>query len=252
MGLVVASLLVAGMQAADFDHSHAEWTALLKENVSLDGAISRVDYGSVRRQRAPLDGYLRSLSSVSRTVFDSWTGDQQLAFLINAYNGFTMELIVDNYPVDSIKDLGGWMSSPWKKKFFVLLGRKRNLDDIEHGMIRKNFNEPRIHFAVNCASLGCPPLRSEAFVADRLDEQLEDNSRTFLNDARRNRFDAAANKLYLSSIFKWYGKDFVKKHGSVEAFVAPLLASAAASSQVASRSVRVAFLDYDWRLNDRK
>ena len=117
-------------------------------------------------------------------------------------------------------------------------------------MIRADFEEPRIHFAVNCASLGCPPLRPEAFVADRLQEQLADSTRIFLNDKRRNRFDQNSNSLNLSPIFDWYGQDFVKAHGSVEAFVASYLEDPAARSRVASRSVRVAFMDYDWALND--
>ena len=189
--LLLLLLLPGNVEALTFDHQHTAWTNILQRHVQNDVAISHVDYPALRDDGARLDRYLEGLSRVSREEYDVWTAQQQLAFLINAYNAFTTKLIVDNYPMDSIKDLGGWFSSPWKRRFFHLLGEERHLDDIEHGMIRKDFDEPRVHFAVNCAAGGCPPLRAEAYVATRLDAQLEDNTRVFLRDSRRNRFVAA-------------------------------------------------------------
>ena len=254
--VTLAFTLLGGLSATpsdSFDHTHARWDAVVHEAVSPDGAISLVDYAALKRKPGEFDAYLAELTAVTAAEFGGWSESQRLAFLINAYNAWTVKLIVDNYPVESIKELGGWLSSPWKQDFFELLGETRNLDDIEHGMIRQNFKEPRIHFAVNCASLGCPPLRAEAFRADRLDEQLEDNTRIFLQDVRRNKFDAARNTLHLSSIFKWYGSDFVATDGSVEAFVASrITADPAKRREIASRQVRIRFLDYDWTLNGRK
>jgi Protein of unknown function, DUF547 len=141
-----------------------------------------------------------------------------MAFLINAYNAFTVELILTKYPgLASIKDLGSMFSSPWKPKWIPLLGGKVSLDDIERGMLRERgrFDDPRVHFGVNCASIGCPPLREEAFVAERLDAQLDEQALRFMSDRTRNRFDAAARRLELSKIFDWYGDDFNLGHRGI-------------------------------------
>jgi hypothetical protein len=240
-------------ESFEFDHEHTAWTEILRRHVVTDGAISRVDYPALKDDASTLTSYLESLSRVSREAFDDWTVEQQLAFLINAYNGFTVKLIVDNYPVDSIKDLGGWFSSPWKGRFFQLLGDERHLDDVEHGMIRKDFDEPRIHFAVNCAATGCPPLRAEAYVADRLDEQLEDNTRRFLRDTRRNRYNATESRLELSSVMDWYRDDFSRNGRSLHTFVASRMSDTPAEAEaIRDRATRIRFLDYDWSLNSKQ
>ncbi len=154
--------------------------------------------------------------------------------------------------MDSIKDLGGWFSSPWKKRFFRLLGETRNLDDIEHGMIRKEFDDPRVHFAVNCALVGCPPLRRTAYVAASLDEQLEDNTRVFLRDSRRHRYSAQESILELSPVLDCYRKDFSGNDRSLNDFIAPSMSdNPAVIEAIRDRSVRIRFLEYDWALNDR-
>ena len=255
LAAVVVLLLLAtpGRAAAEtFDHQHTAWTEILRQHVRNDGAVSHVDYAALRADRSALDAYLGRLSRVSRDEFDAWTGPRQLAFLINAYNAFTVQLIIEHYPVESIKDLGGWFSSPWKKRFFRLLGDERHLDDVEHGMIRRDFDEPRIHFAVNCAALGCPPLRAEAYVATRLDAQLEDNTRVFLRDVRRNRYRAHDRVLELSELLDWYEGDFATDDQSLESFVASRITDAPTiADAVRSRATRVRFLDYDWALNDK-
>lgn len=236
---------------AEFDHSHVIWNEILKEHVLVDGGLSWVDYAGLSQKPEAFDGYLQQLSSISQDAYREWNRNQKLAFLINAYNAFTLKLIVDNYPVESIRDLGGFLTTPWKKKFFILLGEKRHLDDIEHGMIREDFEEPRIHFAVNCASVGCPPLRTEAYVSARLDEQLEENTRAFLQDERRNRYDAGSETLYLSSIFDWYESDFEQGAASVYSFVSDRMnLSEEVKRKVESREVTLRYLDYDWSLND--
>ncbi len=253
--------LVAAPALAAFDHGHPVWDALLKKHVVWvdKGTASRVDYAGFQRDRAELKRYLDALSSVPQAEFDAWPRAQRLAFLINAYNAFTVELILTGYPgKKSIKDYGSLIRSPWKKSFFTLLGRERSLDDVEHGMIRAPgaYDEPRIHMAVVCASVGCPALRDEAFAAPRLDAQLEDGVARFLSDRSRNRYNAADGVLEVSSIFDWYGGDFAKgrDYASVKQFLgrhADRLADAAADRErIRGAQAGLRFLPYDWNLND--
>lgn len=240
-------------RAVIFDQTHSQWNAILKQYVVLHGHESRVNYGKIKAERKRLDEYLNSLQQVKKADFERFSESQRLAFLINAYNAFTVALIVDHYPVSSIKDLGTFLTSPWKIKFFDLFGEKRYLDNIEHDMVRKWFSEPRIHFALVCASKGCPALRNEAYTGDLLDKQLEQAAVNFLTDEKKNRFTPEAKRLEISSIFKWYGEDFQKKFGSVEAFIAPRITSNA-DDQKAIREMKatISYLDYDWSLNDEK
>jgi hypothetical protein len=182
-------------QAQSF--GHGTWDGLLQRHVKpiLGGVATQVDYGGMARERVQLKGYLDALAAVPEADFRRWPRDERLAFLINAYNAGTVELVLTRWPkLDSIKDLGSLLGSPWKKRFIPLLGGTRSLDDIEHGMIRAKgaYAEPRIHFAVNCASVGCPALRPEAYTAARLDAQLADATRRFLGDRTRNRVCDAA------------------------------------------------------------
>ncbi|MCB0385169.1 MAG: DUF547 domain-containing protein, partial [Bdellovibrionales bacterium] len=206
--------------------------------------------------RKVLDDFLLNLSQVSEKEFNSWKKDQQLAFLINAYNGFTIQHILNNYPIASIRKIGGFFTNPWRVEFFDLLGKKRHLDWIEHGTIRKNYQEPRIHFALNCASIGCPALRQEAYRAEELNDQLEEQTQIFLSDTTRNRIDEKAGKVFLSKIFDtepWFAEDFVKKSGSVAAFVATYLTEDAdLQEKIKTGKLEIDFLKYDWDLNEVK
>lgn len=236
-----------------FDHAHKQWGLLLKQFVAVDGHESRVKYAKLKSDHLELDSYLKTLENVKNAEFSRFSEPQKLAFLINAYNALTIKLILDHYPVKSIKDIGSFLKSAWKIKFFTLLEEKKHLDNIEHDLIRKSFNEPRIHFALVCASNGCPALRPEAFTADELEKQLEEATRNFLNDKARNRYSQATNKLELSSIFKWYGEDFSKKHGSVETFVATRITeNPKEQAAIRSKKASISYLDYDWSLNDEK
>ena len=191
---VVASLLpsLARAQApVAWDHQYPAWDALLKKHVRwlADGKQSRVDYQGFAADRAALKALLASWSALSAASFAAFTREQQMAFLVNAYNGFTVELILTKYPdLKSIKDVGSIVQSAWKKKFFRLLDEERYLDWIEHEQLRPRYAEPRVHAAVNCASIGCPALRSEAFTAQKLDAQLDDGMLRFMGDHTRNRF----------------------------------------------------------------
>lgn len=259
----LAVLLFAGMAHA-FDHSHASWQILLARHVKQysGGNASAVDYAALKAERAALAAYLAGLSAVSEAEYGKWSKPQRLAFLINSYNAFTVELILTKYPdLESIKDLGSLFQSPWKKKFFSLLGQERSLDDIEHGLIRAPgvFDDPRIHVGVVCASIGCPMLRAEAFVAEKLAGQLDDGMKRFLADTTRNRFDAASDRLLVSKIFDWYGKDFEQGHQGYDSLktafarhAAQLSTSPEGQARVRGGDYKLDFLDYDWRLNDLK
>jgi hypothetical protein len=247
-----------------FDHGHAAWTTLLKTHVVLvdGGRASQVRYGGFAADRAALKTYLDQLSAVDAAGFERFAKAQQMAFLINAYNAFTVELILTRWPkLASIKDLGSLLSSPWKPKWITLLGGKVSLDDIEHEMLRRRgrFDDPRVHFAVNCASIGCPALREEAFVAERLEAQLDEQALRFMSDRTRNRYNAPAARLEVSKIFDWFGEDFRLGHRGItseKAFFAKYaqaLADAPADRErVRGEQAKVAFLDYDWTLNDAR
>ncbi len=247
-------------QAADasFDHSYAAWDALLKKHVRWlpDNKQSQVDYQGFAPDRAALQQVLARWSAVTPAQFAGFNRSQKMAFLINAYNGFTLELILTEYPnLRSIKDLGSLFQSPWKKKFFRLLGEERHLDWIEHEQLRPVYNDWRVHAAVNCASIGCPALRPEAFTATRLDDQMDDGMNRFMSDPTRNRYrDGRAE---LSEIFKWFGEDFQKGHRGIGSLNDLVLRYADAlavpmpdRAQIRAGSVRIRYLDYDWSLND--
>lgn len=255
--LLLCLLGASGVPAAAFDH--AEWDLLLHRHVVplQGGQASQVDYAGMRRDRAVLHGYLERLGTVSRRNFDAMSTSDQLALLINAYNAWTIELILGADPdLESIRDLGSLLRSPWKKTFIPLLGKMRSLDDIEHGLIRGSgrYDEPRIHFAVNCASIGCPALREEAYAGERLDQQLDDATRRFLADRSRNRM--AARELELSSLLRWYREDFDRQwrggkglEGFLTQFSSALGLDAQQTGKLARGELPLSFLEYDWRLN---
>jgi len=263
---VLAAALLPFARAASaqarFDHAHAAWDALLKKHVRLisGGNASQVDYRGFAADRALLAGYLKSLSSVTPGEYAAWNKAQQFAFLANAYNAFTVEKILTRYPnLVSIRDFGRVFGNPWKDDFFTLLGAERSLDWIEHDTMRAPgvFDDPRVHVAVNCASVGCPMLGRDALVAARLDAQLDDLLRRFMSDRSRNRYDTQAKTIELSQIFDWYGKDFEQGHkgfSSVQDVVAKYaeqLADAASDrARLRTKNAPIRFIEYDWRLND--
>lgn len=257
--VVLLTMLAFSAQAKTL---HDDWSALLAEHVSptAQNHNTVVNYAGFLAQRSALKNYLNALEQVTQAEFAAWDDAKQLAFLLNAYNAWTVELILTEYPnLDSIKDLGSFFRSPWKKSFIPLLGKVLSLDDIEHDLIRgdNKYQEPRIHFAVNCASIGCPALREEAYEASKLDMQLAQQTLRFLSDRSRNNMQGEA--LNLSSIFKWYKNDFelgFRSANSLESFVL-LYADALGLSPeqralLQSEQVKIDYLDYDWQLNDVK
>ena len=262
--VLLAALCLPHKGFAQFDHAHSAWSALLKKHVVLldGGRASQVRYGGLQQDRAELKRYLESLGSVTAAEFQRWTKSQQLAFLINAYNAATIEKVLTRYPnIRSIWDFGKLIGNPFKDRFVRLLGAEMSLDSIEHDTIRADgaYNDPRIHFAVNCASVGCPMLREEPYVADRLEAQLEEQTTRFLSDRTRNRLNASAKTLEVSKIFDsspWYGGDFRrgwKGYTSPEAFFAKyahLLADKPEDQQlIREHKAAIRHLDYDWTLN---
>lgn len=220
--------------------SHDAWTTLLQKHVDAKGQVS---YKGMKQDAALLNTYLNTLSDCPPST--DWTKEERLAYWINAYNAFTVKLIIDHYPVKSIKDIGPKLAIPlvnsvWDVKFFKIGGVEMSLNQIEHDILRKEFEEPRIHFAIVCASFSCPVLLNRAYTADAMERQLQAQAVAFINDPLRNR--VSADRLELSSIFNWFKGDFTKK-GTLQAFVANY-----AKVKVSDKA-KVSYLDYDWNLN---
>jgi hypothetical protein len=252
-----------------FDQTHAAWNALLGDAVvvAADGNASRVRYALLARRRAALKAYLDSISRVGADDFAHWPKPERMAFLINAYNALVVDKVLTRYPdIDSIRDFGRIFGNPFQDRFFVLLGKRASLDDIENQMLRKpgQYDDVRVHFALNCASIGCPMLRPEAYVGARLDSQLEDQVRRFLSDRSRNRFDARRDRLEVSKLFDWFARDWQRGTRNFDGRALPIRSrrawlalhadalqlDAAARARVAAREAGLEFLDYDWSLND--
>jgi len=222
---------------------HDKWNTLLKKHVDTHG---NVDYKGFINSTSDFQAYLDDLSA--NPPQESWSKNEKLAYWINAYNAFTVKLIIDNYPLESIQDLHPMFKIPglntvWHKEFFKIGGEEESLNDIEHKILRKQFNEPRIHFAINCASVSCPNLRNEAFFAHKMEAQLTEQAKKFINDTSKNKL--SANQLELSKIFSWFKGDFTKKT-SLIAFL-----NQYADIKIA-KDADIDYLDYNWQLNEKK
>jgi len=249
------SAAIAG--SVEFDHTHPSYDALLKRFVT-DG---RVDYQGLKSDPSALDRYLDNTAGVTEGTFNGWAESERLAFLINLYNAATLKLIVDHYPVKRIKDIGSIFKGPWDQPVVRLLGKTITLDNLEHDIVRKQYGEPRIHMALVCAAKSCPTLRSEAYVAAKLDAQLDEQSRRFLASPAGLRIDRDKKTVYFSSIFKWYGEDFVAGFSPASGFVGLDTTqravanfcggylSAADGDYLKAGGYAVKYLDYDWALN---
>lgn len=254
--LAVMGLSLSATAHADdgelFDKTHAAFDQLLKQNVNNGmvnyAALVEAHDGSV----SVLQPYLESLAAVKQDDFETWEISDQLAFMVNLYNAATLQLIVDNYPVDSIKEIGWWGHNAWKKKVISLFGRRISLDYLEHDIIRAQFQEPGIHFALVCAAKGCPELRSEAYVGAKLVEQFDDQSRIFLADSNKNRFDDKNGTVYLSNIFRWYGEDFAKDNVELLAVLMKYWPEEVQAQlrQHNFKALDVNYTHYDWSLNE--
>lgn len=247
--ILVAVLVIATVSCSGSNKSfagspkapdHGIWNELLEKYVEDNGLVN---YKGFISEKAKLEEYLDLLSN--NAPGERWTNNEKLAYWINAYNAFTIKLIVDNYPMESIKDLNPSLSIPtvntvWTKEWFKIGGEDFSLDRIEHKILRKEFEEPRIHFAVNCASISCPVLRPEAYAADKIDRQLDEQARIFLNDPSRNAI--SKDKVEISKIFSWFGGDF-KNGQSLIAFINQY------TKVEIDEDAKVRYMKYDWNLN---
>lgn len=224
-----------------FDHS--SFDQLLGQLVDADGFV---DYAGLEGRSAELDNYIAVLAEAP---FDQMARDERLALLINAYNAFTLRLILDYYPTDSIRDIPS--AERWDAVRWTLAGGTYSLNQIEHELVRANFREPRIHFALVCAAVGCPTLRTEAYVGERLEEQLEDQTRHTHASERWVRYHPDDNTIELTSLYEWYKDDFEQVAGSILDYAARYRQDLAADLE-AGREIRVRFLDYDWSLNEQR
>jgi hypothetical protein len=239
--------MVTPAGGADFDQSHT----LLDRTLKIHVQDRLVAYAALKANSTNLDEYLNQCAAVSKTDYGKWPEPQRLAFCINLYNASTLRLILDHYPVKSVKKIGGWFSGPWEEPAVRLFGQTTTLDHLEHKMMRVEFNEPRLHFAIVCAARGCPPLRNEAYTAEKLEVQLADQGRSFLVDPTKNRVELKTGVVYLSPIFKWFEEDFARDAGTVLKFIAPYF-PADVKRELNQGNLRIKYTDYDWSLNDAK
>ncbi len=257
--LQVGAILPAQGQTEDMRTTidNSLYNAVLMQHVN---ELGEVDYSSIKEDTR----FAEYLDLLSATDPDALTDNEALAFWLNAYNVFTIKLVIDNYPVGSIKEITPLrikgislafpkLNSPFEYNIAEISGRKYSLDDIEHGILRKKFDEPRVHFALVCASYSCPPLRGEAFEPSRLNEQLNEQARIFLTDALKNKIDPANKEIYLSKIFKWFKSDFTKNGEgstrSLQEYLAQFF-EGKTREMLENNAFRVKYLKYNWTLND--
>lgn len=222
--------------------SHAQYDSLLKKYVDENGMV---DYKSFAKAKGKLDSYLKDLSAHPPDP-DTWSRDERLAYWINAYNAFTIQLILNHYPIKSIKDIvptQPGVNTPWEIKFIHIGGQTLSLDDIEHNILREKFGEPRIHFALVCAAGSCPSLRQEAYTGKQLEQQLDSAGYSFLHNPEKNKI-YGSEKVSLSPIFKWYAEDFKEMGGAggvIEVY----------SDIQVEKDSAIHYNEYDWSLNEQ-
>jgi hypothetical protein len=241
--LIIICFAGLTLAAGETNGFHDTWDKLLKKYVKN----GRVDYKGFAADAGQLDSYLAKLD---KTDISAYNRDQKLAFWINAYNAFTIKLILDHYPIKSIRKI----SNPWGKRIWKAAGQTLSLDDIEHKILRKELKEPRIHFAIVCASIGCPDLQPFAFQARKLDDQLNLAARQFFGSSKHFyiKEDGDTIIIHISKIFSWFGKDFGKTKEEQAAFMHPYLARSTTEKLKKAKSLKFKYLSYDWNLNERK
>lgn len=222
---------------------HQTWDQLLQSHVNDEGWV---DYKGMIQDSSKLNQYLNDLES--HPPGKKWSDNERMTYWINAYNAYTVQLIIRNYPVKTIKEIGGSLykiNTSWDLKFIKIAGEKLDLNNIEHKKLRKQFDDPRIHFAIVCASYSCPRLLNRAFTAEKLDQQLDFLAKDFLMDQRKNQ--VSADKLQLSKIFNWYKGDFTgKKHKNIISYIQQY------TEVKIDPEAEIVWNDYKWDLNEQK
>jgi hypothetical protein len=257
MAVFVCVILSASVMA--FDHHHGIWDILLKKHVTAPGGPVgfQVNYLGLKNDRALMGTCIAQLTTVSPEDFGTWSLNRQRAFLINAYNAFAIRLVLDHYPVDSIKDIGGWFTNPFDMAFIPLLGETLSLNEIERRLMALGDGtpDPRLHFLLFRVSRGCPPLKTDAVTHENIEVLLETGLVDFLGDGDQNRFNTRKKRVELSSLFKWYEADFIAVYGSLESFVRvygdAISPFPGDSLDLVHDPVAIGFLRYDWSLNGR-
>ena len=266
--LLAVTILFAGTTVKAEELSYQHFAATLEQYVDDQGLVY---YKGLKDNSKELQAFTAELDQLDPTVFEKWNDQAKIAFWINAYNALTLQAILDNYPIrasfwksaiypkNSIRQIDG----VWDDLQFGVMGKKMTLNEIEHEVLRKKFNEPRIHVALVCAAMGCPPLRNEPFTGERLNDQLDDQTRQFLTNPVKFRVDSKTAMVSVSSIFKWFGSDFVKTYGTDKKFTDHSDAERAVLNFVSvyleegdvryltNGTYGIDYLDYDWSLNER-
>ncbi len=264
---VLSPLFSAESTAEPFDYT--DYAEVLMKYVDARGMVN---YKGLKDNRENLDGFASALGDLDTAIYNAWDDNSKIAFIINTYNALTLKLIIDHYPIkasffkrfiwpkNSIRQISG----AWDKITFQVMGQNITLDHIEHGILRKQFNEPRIHMALVCASKGCAQLANVPFIGENLDEQLDHYANLFVNNPEKVRIDQEKKVVHLSSYFKWYGQDFVKTYGTDEKFKKFNDAERASLNFISkylneedrthliNEDYSIKYLKYDWSLNEQK
>jgi len=269
IGILAVMFSTHAEENAGKQFDYDDYAAILKTYVDNQGMVN---YKELQVNREKLDAFVFSIGKLNPEVYEQWGEKEKIAFWTNVYNALTLKAIVDNYPIKSSffksrrypKNSIRQISGVWNKLKFTVMGREMTLNDIEHETLRKHFNEPRIHLALVCAAMGCPPLRNEPFTGDKLDAQLDDQTHLFLKNSQKFRIERNKQIVYLSSIFKWFGKDFVVSYGTDEKFAGydktkravlnfiSKYLDANAREYLITGKYKIKYLDYDWSLNEKK
>jgi hypothetical protein len=241
-GLIIIGLFVGyGIAGTEKANLHQDFNEILQQYVVGD----KFDYDALYQNKQDLQKLYNYVDLLERQNPDSWSENEALAYWINLYNAATIELVLKNYPVKSIKDIGFLFSSPWKRKVVKVNGKELSLDDIEHKIIRKKFKDARIHFALNCASLGCPPISNTAFTPAELDKQLDAACKRAIRSSKWVKI--TDNEIWVTKVFDWYKDDFVAYAGSVREFIARYRPEDRDKIMDENRELKI--MDYDWSLN---
>lgn len=269
--LTVATIVCSYTLGADVDDkafSYDDYAAVLKTYVDNMGMVN---YKQLKAHREKLDAFARAISELDTKTYEKWSKEDKVAFWINAYNGLTLKVIIDNYPIkssffksiyypkNSIRQIPG----VWDKKKFKVMGKDMSLEHIEHVILRKQFDKPGIHVALVCAAMGCPPLLDEPYLGNRLEEQFDKQTKRFLANPKKFMIDRKAGQVHLSPIFKWFGHDFVSRYG-LEKKLPGLSKNETAVIIFLSRHLdkddrdylmkgnfRIRYSKYDWSLNEQ-
>lgn len=247
--VVVGQSVAASQRKSLSEISHADWDRLLKKYVDNKGMVNYTAWQASTDDSIALDRYLNLLSSSN----GEGSAKEKLAYWINAYNAVTIKGILREYPTSSIRNHTATFFgyNIWKNLKLIVGDKQYSLDEMEHKVLRK-MNEPRIHFAIVCASIGCPPLRSEAYLAEKLDQQLTTNAKRFFEDSSKFQYQSASQTFLASPILDWFKEDFGNSTAERLKTIAPWLPTAAAQETAAAGAGSFTFKDYDWQLNDQK